>query len=466
MVPVLKYAGETVLVMGMGKSGLSAARALKASAADVLVWDDDSDRRQIAEKEGFKAQDPLRIDLTNVSCVVWSPGIPSKHPKSHAVADAARNSGVPLVCDVDLLLQARSDATFLCITGTNGKSTTTALTAHILRRSGRHAEAGGNIGTPALDLKCLNFGGTYVLELSSYQLELMPSLSCEAAVLLNISPDHLDRHGGLNGYIKAKKRIFENQITPHLAIVGLDDEHSKFVFANLKHDGIHQTIGVSSRNLVPGGVYLDGAVVIDDTEGTKRPVVDLSEIHTLPGLHNRQNAAAACALAIGQGIPHSTIASGIRSFAGLEHRQEFVTQIDGVSFVNDSKATNVDAVEKAFLCYDTIYWIAGGIAKEGGIERLLPLLGRVRHAFLIGEAATEMADVLSTCPIAYTLCNNIETAVAKAGQMALSECMAGATVLLSPACASFDMFANFEARGDAFRSAVLGEWPPPHEATA
>jgi len=466
MVPVLKYAGETVLVMGMGKSGLSAARALKASAADVLVWDDNSERRKLAEKEGFKAQDPLLIDLTNVSCVVWSPGIPSKHPQSHAVAEAARNSGVPLVCDLDLLLQARSDATFLCITGTNGKSTTTALTAHILRHSGRHAEAGGNIGTPALDLKCLDFGGTYVLELSSYQLELMPSLGCEAAVLLNISPDHLDRHGGLNGYIQTKERIFENQIAPHVAIVGLDDEHSKSVFSDLKLRGRHQTIGVSSRDLVPGGIYLDGAVIIDDTEGKKQPVVDLSEIYTLPGLHNWQNAAAACALAIGQGIPHSTIASGMRSFAGLEHRQEFVAQIDDVSFVNDSKATNVDAVEKAFLCYDPIYWIAGGLAKEGGIEQLLPLFGRVRHAFLIGEAAAEIADVLATSSVAYTLCDNIEIAVAKAGKMALSECIAGATVLLSPACASFDMFANFEARGDAFRSAVLGQWPPPHEATA
>ncbi len=457
MVPTPQYAGARVVVMGLGKSGLSAATSLRASGAAVEVWDDKPQALAEGTAKGFAAFDGAAMNLAGVRSIIWSPGIPHGFPKNHALAMKARNQNIPLVCDVDLLVEAQPEAKVVAITGTNGKSTTTALTAHVFQQAGKRTAVGGNLGIPALDLEPLGAGGTYVLELSSYQLELMPHLACDTAVLLNITPDHLDRHGGMDGYIAAKRRIFAHQRPPRVAVIGIDDEPSTKLYDALRSDGLHKVIPISVTRTVAHGVYVSGHELIDESAGAPRMIVDLKTLARLPGAHNWQNAAAATAAALSQGIAPEAIAEGLRTFPGLRHRQELVTTAGQVAFVNDSKATNADAAEKALLCYDNIYWIAGGQAKEGGITSLAPLFPRIRHAFLIGEAAAVFADVLDG-KIAFDLCENLESAVKKAGEMALAS-KQPSTVLLSPACASWDMFKSFEHRGDVFRETVLKLWP-------
>ncbi len=458
MVPTPRYAGERVVVMGLGKSGLSAAASLRASGALVQVWDDKPAQVQEGVARGFTAFDGSTMNLEGVRAIVWSPGIPHTLPKTHPLAVRARALGIPLICDVDLLVEAQPDATVIAITGTNGKSTTTALTSHVFKHAGRKVAMGGNIGIPALELEPLSLGGTYVLELSSYQLELMPHLRCETAVLLNITPDHLDRHGGIEGYVAAKRRIFADQRAPRTAILGVDDEQCASMYEALRKDGVHKVIPISVRTQVLGGFHAIDGLLVDTTGARPKTIIDLKSIARLPGAHNWQNAAAAAAIACSHGLTHDQIAAGLSSFPGLKHRQELVGTVANVSFVNDSKATNADASEKALLCYDNIYWIAGGVAKEGGIASLTPLFPRIRHAFLIGEAADAFADTLEG-KVPFALYEDMESAIEEAGAMALNENKPGATVLLSPACASFDMFKNFEERGDRFREEVIALWP-------
>ena len=463
MVPTLRYAGERIVVMGLGKSGLSAAASLRASGAVVEVWDDKTAALEEGQAKGFAVFDGKAMNLAGVRAVVWSPGVPHSLPKAHALAVKARSENVPLVCDVDLLLEAQSDATVVAITGTNGKSTTTALIAHLFQRAGRKTAVGGNLGIPALDLEPLGLGGIYVLELSSYQLELVQHLACETAVLLNITPDHLDRHGGMEGYIAAKRRIFAGQRPPRTAIIGVDDANCVALYEALRGDGLHRLVPISAQRVIAGGVYVVDGVLTDATGNQPSVILDLCALPRLPGAHNWQNAAAAAAAALAQGIPADVIAAGLKTFPGLKHRQELVSVLNNVSFVNDSKATNADATEKALLCYQNIYWIAGGQAKDGGITSLAPQFPRIRHAFLIGEAADAFADSLEgKVPLA--LYEDMESAIKEAGEMALAEKFPGATVLLSPACASFDMFKNFEERGDIFRAAVLNLWPEASQA--
>ncbi len=458
MVPVFTYAGQRVGVMGLGKSGLSAAAALKAGGAYVCVWDDKAEAREKAKSAGWELMDVDAAHL-DVSLIVWSPGVPHTLPKPHPLAVKARAQDIPLVCDVDLLCRAQEAATFIGITGTNGKSTTTSLMAHILRCANRAVEVGGNLGTPALDLASLGALGTYVLELSSYQLELVPAMSLETAIFLNITPDHIDRHGDMAGYVKAKKRIFERQRFPRTAVIGIDDEYCAALRDELVRNGLHNVMPISTKQVVKGGVYVDNGLLMDATNGHATALIDLKTIPTLPGEHNWQNAAAVTAAALSQGISAATIANALTTFKGLAHRQELVATINGVPFINDSKATNADATEKALRCYDNIYWIAGGIAKEGGIESLKPLFPRIRHAYLIGEAADDFADTLETNKVAHDLYEDIETAIEDAGERAMKDKLPGAVVLLSPACASFDMFKSFEHRGDVFRTEVLELWP-------
>ena len=458
MVPTLRYAGERVVVMGLGKSGLSAASSLRASGADVRVWDDKAAPLAVGAARGFRALDDGGLDLAGVRAVVWSPGVPHTFPHQHVLAARARAQNIPLACDVDLLLEAQTDATVIGITGTNGKSTTTALIAHVLQHAGRKIAVGGNFGTPALDLEPLGLGGVYVLELSSYQLELVPHLACETAVLLNVTPDHLDRHGGMEGYIAAKRRIFSHQRPPRCAIISIDDPHCAKLYDALRLDGLHSVWPISVNQPAPDGVYVMDGTLIDATGAQPITVMDLRAAPSLPGAHNWQNAAAAAAAALSLGVSHDAIAAGLKSFPGLHHRQESVGAVDNVTFVNDSKATNADAAEKALLCYDNIYWIAGGQAKDGGINPLKPLFPRIRHAFLIGEAADDFADALEG-QVPYALYEDMETAIEEAGAMALHDKLPGATVLLSPACASFDMFDNFEDRGNRFRAEVHALWP-------
>ena len=313
------------------------------------------------------------------------------------------------------------------------------------QRCGKRAEVGGNLGTPVLSFAPLDRDGTYILELSSYQLELTPSLAPDIAVLLNISPDHLDRHGGLDGYIAAKRRIFANQAAGATAIVGVDDADAAAIA-----DGLAQVIRISGKDTLSADIRTDGTLLTENGERLH----DLSAAHTLPGAHNHQNAAAAFAAARAAGISEKTITQAINSFPSLAHRQELVAECGGVRYVNDSKATNPDAAERALGCYSPIYWVAGGLAKEGSIATLKPYFPRIRHAFLIGEAAVSFGETLGDA-VPHTSCGTLEKAVSTAHEMAVSEHLEGATLLLSPAAASWDQFDNFEQRGDRFRAQVL-----------
>jgi len=383
--------GKTVAVMGLGKSGLPTARALAASGATVWAWDDDAAKRREAEAAGIAPVDLAKADLGRAAALVLSPGIPHTHPKPHPVATAARAAGVPILGDIDLLGGARRDAAYVGVTGTNGKSTTTALIGHVLRRAGRKAEIGGNIGTAALDLAPLDRDGIYVLEMSSYQLELTHDVAFDVAVLLNVTPDHLDRHGGMDGYIAAKRRIFDRQGPTQTAVIGVDDDHCRRIHDDLKRVGGRTVLPISSEIVVAGGVYARDGVLIDDTEGAAEARLDLRAVPTLPGRHNWQNAAAAYAAARAVGVAPPAIAEGIRSYPGLAHRQEQVGTLRGIRFVNDSKATNADAAAKALASYPTIYWIAGGKPKDGPLDALHPFLSNVRRGFLIGEASARFA---------------------------------------------------------------------------
>lgn len=448
--PFLK--GHVAAVMGLGKSGLSAAKALLASGAEVWAWDDKEEARAVALKAGIPLVDLSACDWTRPEILVWSPGIPHAWPKPHPIAEKARKAGRPILCDIDLLLRAKSEASYVAITGTNGKSTTTSLIGHIFRKAGRRVAVGGNLGTPALDLEPLASKEAYVLELSSYQLELVPSAGFGVAVLLNVTPDHLGRHGGMEGYIAAKRRIFENQPPPATAIVGIDDEHGRRICQELKALA-RSVVPISAETSVSGGVHAKDGILVDDRDGRNETVIDLKSVRSLPGRHNWQNAAAAYAAATASGIEQSAVVEAIRSFPGLAHRQEFVGVKSGVRFINDSKATNADAAEKALVCYDAIYWIVGGQAKEGGIDALSQHFARVKHAFLIGEAAPAFAHTLEGLAD-YTHCGDLKTATKAAFEMAAKDGVEGAVVLLSPACASWDQFKSFEDRGDQFRRFV------------
>jgi UDP-N-acetylmuramoylalanine--D-glutamate ligase len=453
------FSGRDIAVLGLGVSGMSAATALKRAGAHVLAWDDNENRRNGAAARGLAPTDLSAADLDGVSTLVLSPGIPTGHPHSHPVVDRARAAGCEIVCDVELLVRAAPEARRVAITGTNGKSTTTALIGHVLARIGHAVAVGGNIGAPALSLPALDADGIFVLELSSYQLELLPTAVFDVAVLLNITPDHLDRHGGMDGYVAAKRRIFAGQTDDHTAIVGIDDDHGRAIVSALRDGARARVIPVSTCEACAGGVYASGGRLFDDTDGRARAVLALDGIDTLPGEHNAQNAAAAyaacCAVTGMAGDDmRAAIADAIRSFPGLAHRQELVGFRDGVRFVNDSKATNADAAARALAAYDNIYWIVGGIAKAGGVTSLAPWFGRVRHAYLIGTAADAFADTLDGT-VATTRAGDLATAVTLAAEAA-ADGPRPAVVLLSPAAASFDQFANFEARGDAFRSLVAG----------
>lgn len=450
MIDLFYMEGLPVAVMGLGKSGLATAAALRRSGAEVWVWDDNPASRATAEADGFRVVDLSTADLSELTTIVWSPGIPHTHPAPHPVALRARAAGIELVCDVELLGRAERDAAFIGVTGTNGKSTTTTLIGHIMAAAKRPISVGGNLGTPVLTFDPLGSGGTHILEMSSYQLELTFSITFDVAVLLNVTPDHLARHGGMDGYVAAKKLIFHRQTTPRTAVIGVDDDHCRRIFADLTAAADQRVWPISARGPVAGGVYAADGGLIDDTEGRAERVAELADFPSLLGTHNWQNAAAAFAACKAAGVPTATIVAAMATFPGLAHRQQLVARIQDVRFVNDSKATNADATEKALATFDPIYWILGGQAKDTGLAGLEGYMGRVRHAFLIGEAEDQFAAWLEGQGVAYTRCGTLDVATAKAAGLALAEGLSGTCVLLSPACASWDQFANFEKRGEAF----------------
>lgn len=459
MIPITEYAGRDVAVFGLGRTGLSAARALAAGGARVHAWDDNEETRAKAEAAGIALSDINKRDWQSFAALVLSPGVPYKFPQPHRIVRMAEMTGVPIVGDMELFARAvqslpeRGRPKVVGITGTNGKSTTTALIGHILTQAGRDARVGGNIGKGVLDMAPLHANAIYVLELSSYQLDLVRSLHCDVGVFLNISPDHLDRHGGLQGYIDAKKRLFSNQTLKDYAVIGVDDLHSQSLSMTLSAKGRARVIQISSEYALGRGISAVKGKLYDSLMGKAVPVGDLSEAQALPGRHNHQNAAAAYAACRVLGIEPNVILEAIRSFPGLPHRLEMVANIGGVRFVNDSKATNGQAAEQALKAFPRVYWIAGGKAKYDGIDDLSPFFTRVAKAYLIGEAQDAFAQTLKgKAPT--VKCGTLERAVREALQDAKASGEPNPVILLSPACASFDQFKDFEARGDAFREIV------------
>lgn len=460
MIPVRGFEDKTVAVFGLGRTGLTAARALIAGGAKVALWDEKPASREAAAAEGFPVVDLEAADWSQFAALMLSPGVPLTHPKPHWTVEKAKAAGVEVLGDVELFARtvnaapAHKRPKIIAITGTNGKSTTTALIGHLCASAGRDTRIGGNIGLGVLGLEDMHGGAVYVLELSSYQLDLTSSLHPDAVVLLNISPDHLDRHGGMEGYIAAKRRIFLNQGKGDTAIIGVDDGWCQQICTEITAANRRTIWPISAGKAMGRGVYALQGVLYDATGERVVEVADLLRARSLPGRHNWQNAAAAYAAARAIGISVSDAVDGLMTFPGLAHRMETVGKIGKVRFVNDSKATNADAARQAMSSYPKFYWIAGGVAKAGGIDDLKDLFPRIAKAYLIGEAAQ---------PFSWTLAGKAEVALSvtleKAVQQAYADALASgedAIVLLSPACASFDQFSDFEARGEAFRTAVNG----------
>ncbi|WP_429912271.1 UDP-N-acetylmuramoyl-L-alanine--D-glutamate ligase [Glycocaulis sp.] len=458
MIPVTAYKGRRVAVFGLGRTGINAARALLAGGAEVSAWDDSEAARENAIKAGLELDDLNRRDWGDMAVLVLSPGIPLTHPAPHRMVSLARAVGAPVIGDVELFAQAIADTpgvTVIGVTGTNGKSTTTALIGHILKSAGRDVRVGGNIGDAVLGLEPPRPGAIYVLELSSYQLDLIESLRCRVAVFLNLTPDHIDRHGDIDGYRLAKERIFANQRDGDTAIVGVDDEPSRSVCTRLKSRAGLNVIPVSSQRLVSFGVYALAGKLYDETAsgGGARTVMELHRAQALPGSHNAQNAAAAYAAVRALGVSISDAVAGIASFPGLPHRQERVGEAGSLLFINDSKATNAEAAAQALGCYHDIFWIAGGQAKSGGIESLHPYFRRVRKAYLIGQDAALLRKQLGGA-VPHDMSGTLERALQNAAMDAAESGYRRPVVLLSPACASFDQFKSYEHRGDTFRALV------------
>ncbi len=446
------FAGRRFGVLGLGRNGLPAARALRAMGADVCVWDDGEAAREAAAAEGMDVRRPEFAGAAAVDALVLSPGIPHALPVPHPVAATAIAAGVAVLSDAELLFQAvrgaGSRARFAGITGTNGKSTTTALLAHILAAVGVPVVAGGNLGPAALALPLLPDGGVYVLETSSYMLERLATLRFDAAALLNLSPDHLDRHGDMAGYIAAKRHVFDRQDGAGLAVVGVDDPDSAALAAAMpgcvRVSGQERGAG-EAECFVHGGWLVDGG----GPRGLR-----LRDAPALPGAHNAQDVAAAVVMAtwlaadVGVAADAAAIDAAVRSFPGLPHRQQRVAERGGIAFVDDSKATNADAAARALGCYPRLVWIAGGVAKSGGIEALSPWFPRVAHALLVGRDAPLLAATLAAAGVSHEVAGTLEAAVPRAARAAAA--LGAEVVLLSPACASFDQFAGFEARGLRF----------------
>ena len=459
MIPITEYAGRDVAVYGLGRTGLSAAKALAAGGARVHAWDDGEAARAKAEAEDVNVSDINKRDWQKFAALVLSPGIPYKFPQPHRLVRMAEMMNVPVVGDMELFARAvqalpeKGRPKVVGITGTNGKSTTTALIGHILREAGRDVRIGGNIGTGVLDMAPLNANAIYVLELSSYQLDLVESLHCDVSVFLNISPDHLDRHGGMDGYVDAKKRIFANQRPRDVAVIGIDDPHSQAVAMSRLRPGEGRVVQISSEFGLARGVSAVDGHLYDSTGGQAIRVGDLAEAQALPGRHNFQNAAAAYAACQALGVAPGRIMAGIQSFPGLAHRMELVGEVEGVRFVNDSKATNAQAAEQALKTWPKEQRIAGGVAKAEGIEPLAPWFDRITQAYLIGESEADFTKTLKGKTKTVS-CGTLEAATQAAFDAAKASGEANPIVLLSPACASFDQFKDFEARGDAFKGIV------------
>ncbi|RJL18313.1 UDP-N-acetylmuramoyl-L-alanine--D-glutamate ligase [Paracoccus siganidrum] len=461
MIPVQGVENQKIAVLGLGRSGRATAAALAAGGAQVIAWDDGVDTRAAAEAEGLTIVDLTRdANWHGVTALITSPGIPHLYPRPHPVIAKACALGVPVDNDIGLFFRSYATPDWegfdcapkvIAVTGSNGKSTTTALIHHILQECGRPTQMGGNIGTGVLSLEPAIDGEVVVLELSSYQTDLARALTPDVAVFTNLSPDHLDRHGGLGGYFAAKRRLFAEG-GPDRAVIGVDEPEGLYLAGQMQMGPADdRVIRVSAGQKLDGpgwSVFARKGFLSEYRKGRQAASIDLREVTGLPGAHNHQNACAAYAACRAVGLAPRQIEAAFHTFSGLPHRSQTVAEIGGVRYVNDSKATNVDAAAKALQAFERIRWIAGGMGKDGGISLLAPHLDRVSKAYLIGHSARDFALELGATP--HEVVGTMEEAVARAS----AEAQPGDTVLLAPAAASFDQYSNFEKRGEHFAALV------------
>lgn len=459
MIPITCFGDRSVAVFGLGGSGLATALALAAGGARPIVWDDGEAGRSAAAAKGLTVRNLAEIDWTSVAALLLSPGVPLTHPEPHWTVKLAASHGVEVIGDIELFVRQRRQqapgSPFVAITGTNGKSTTTALIAHLFAAAGWDTQLGGNIGTAILSLEPPAPNRVHVIECSSYQIDLAPSVDPSVAILLNVTEDHLDRHGTLEHYAAVKARLVQGA---QVAIVGVDDPWCAEIADDIERRNREkpgsELVRISVEKVLSDGVYAIGEKLYSAEAGKSVEVATLSAIGSLRGAHNAQNACAALAAARAEGLSLAQIQAGMRSFPGLAHRMEQVGRLGTVLFVNDSKATNADATAKALSSFPAMYWIAGGKPKTGGIASLAEYFPKIRKAYLIGEATKEFARTLEG-QVSFVRAETIEKAVPLAAADAAASGLAEPVVLLSPACASFDQFRNFEERGKAFSAAVL-----------
>ena len=461
MIPITTFAGKKVAVFGLGSSGLLSARALAAGGAEVIAFDDDVKKLAEAQAAGIKTQDLRALDWSAVAALVLAPGVPLTHPAPHWTVALARKAKVEIIGDIELFCRERTKSGAPCpvvaITGTNGKSTTTALIAHLIKNAGRDAQMGGNIGVPVLALEPFASGRFYVLEVSSFQIDLAPTLKPTVGILLNVSEDHLDRHGSMENYAAIKERLVAGADT---AVIGVDDAWTRAAADRIARAG-KKVVPLSVVAPLHDGFYAQigdqGSRIMRAASGKAQQVAELAGIGSLRGQHNAQNAGAALATCLALGLDLTAIQKGLASFPGLMHRMQQVGRKDtskgNVLFVNDSKATNADSAAKALASFGDIFWIAGGKPKSGGITSLAEFFPRIAKAYLIGEAAKEFAAMLDG-KVPYEIAGALPAAVAAAARDAAASGVKEAVVLLSPACASFDQYPNFEVRGKAFTDLV------------
>jgi UDP-N-acetylmuramoylalanine--D-glutamate ligase len=456
VIPVTAFAGKKVAVFGLGGSGLVSASALLAGGADVVAFDDDAQSVAKANAAGIPTADLRDVGWSKIAALVLAPGVPLTHPEPHWIVALARKAGVAVIGDIELFCRERAmlapDAPFVAITGTNGKSTTTALIAHLAASAGLDAQLGGNIGTAILSLQPPQAGRVHVIECSSYQIDLAPSLDPSVGILINLSEDHLDRHGTMAHYAEVKERLVAGVPSNGTAVIGVDDDWCRAIADRLAQAG-KRVVRISVHRELPDGIYVANGRIMRATPAGVTPIAELGGIGSLRGQHNAQNAACAAAAALALGLEPPAIQAGLRSFPGLAHRMEELGRRGAVLYVNDSKATNADSAAQALACFSDIFWIAGGKPKTGGIESLNGFFPRIRKAYLIGEAAGEFAATLSP-GVPYEIDGTLDKALAAATRDAEASTVPEPVVLLSPACASFDQYRNFEIRGDAFRDLV------------
>ncbi|MEX0307308.1 MAG: UDP-N-acetylmuramoyl-L-alanine--D-glutamate ligase [Ruegeria sp.] len=460
MIPVKGFSGQKVAVLGLGRSGLTTARALRAGGAQPVCWDDNPAARESAEQEGFACVDLHRHGaFDDIASLIVSPGIPHLYPTPNPVVAAALESGVPVDNDIGLFFRSFAGPEWnahdtpprvIAVTGSNGKSTTAALIHHVLTEAGRNSQLAGNIGRGVLDIDPGGDGSVVVLELSSYQTELARALTPDVAVFTNLSPDHLDRHGGMGGYFAAKRRLFAEG-GPDRAVIGIDEAEGAFLAGQMSEgptDDRVIRISVARKLTGPGWqVFARKGYLAEYRKGRQAGSIDLRGIKGLPGAHNHQNACAAYAACRSLGLAPRVIEDALHSFPGLPHRSQIIAEADGVTYVNDSKATNVDSALKALSAFNNIRWICGGLEKEGGLDALNGAADQVVRAYVIGREAAGFAMRLTADAL-------VCTTMAEAVKQAMVDAQPGETVLLAPAAASFDQYDNFEQRGDDFVAEV------------